>query len=62
MATRNPLAILRNIDAINKEKRLTDAYKAQALAALNKELLEAQGQQTIDMPPQPTAAPTKTGR
>lgn len=60
--TRNPLAILRNIDAIKAEKRLTDSYKEAAIASLERELLEAQGQQTITMPPQPTGAPTKAGK
>ncbi|QXP08599.1 MAG: hypothetical protein [Arizlama microvirus] len=59
MKKRNPLAILREIDTIKKETRLTDAYKAHTIGALERELLEAQGQQTIEMPPQQDRPPPK---
>lgn len=57
---RNPMTILREIDNVTAEKRLTPAYKEARLAQLNKELIEAQGQTSIDMPPQNPTAPTST--
>lgn len=47
--TRTVTAILRDMDTVEKHKRLTEQQKAHALRMFQKELDEATGQGTLDL-------------